>query len=124
MVAEGADEHSGKTQHTAQQLGGGHAVGIAVEEVGKDDAQKALGAVQDAAEGTRQHGNGDVVERVLGRGLPQAQGAALGRHLAAGEFGHPVLQQDTAQQHQKTAQHEPYSCKAEDGGRVGRVNGK
>jgi len=70
VVAEGADEHSGKTQHTAQQLGRGHAVGIAVEEVGKDDAQKALGAVENAPKGTRQHGNGDVVERVLGRGLP------------------------------------------------------
>ena len=70
VVAEGADEHPGKTQHTAQQLGRGHAVGIAVEEVGKDDAQKALGAVENAPKGTGEQSHCHVVKGILEGGLP------------------------------------------------------
>ena len=124
VVAQRADEHARKTDDTAQRFGRGHAVGVAVDEVGKDDAQKALGAVQDAAECAGEGSHRHVVKGILEGGLPQAQCTALCCHLSPGEPGHPVLQQDTAQQHQKAAQHEPYSCKAEDGGGVGRVNGK
>ena len=38
MVADGADEHTCKADGAAQGLGGGHAVRIAVNKVGKDDA--------------------------------------------------------------------------------------
>ena len=92
--------------------------------MGKDHTQKALGAVQDAAKGTREHGNSDVIECVLGRGLPQAQSTALRCHFAAGELGQAALQQNTAQQHQKAAQHEPHTGKAEDGGGVAGLNGE
>ncbi len=86
VVADGADEHPGEAQHAAQRFGRCHPVGIAIEEMGEDDAQKALGAVEDAAKGTRQQGNGHIVERILGCGLPQAQGAALAQDFAAGRL--------------------------------------
>ena len=38
MVADGADEHTCKADGAAQGLGGGHAVRIAVNKVGKDDS--------------------------------------------------------------------------------------
>ena len=49
VVAKGADEHARKAHSTAQRFCRGHAVRIAINKVGKDDAQKALGAVQNAA---------------------------------------------------------------------------
>ena len=124
VVAQRADEHARKANGAAQRFGRGHAVGVAVDEMGKDHTQKALGAVQDAAKGTREHGNSDVIECVLGRGLPQAQSTALRCHFAAGELGQAALQQNTAQQHQKAAQHEPHTGKAEDGGGVAGLNGE
>ena len=45
VVAKGADEHARKAHSTAQRFCRGHAVRIAINKVGKDDAQKALGAV-------------------------------------------------------------------------------
>ena len=38
MVADGADEHTCEADGAAQGLGGGHAVRIAVNKVGKDDS--------------------------------------------------------------------------------------
>ena len=61
VVSQCADEHACKADGTAQGLCRGHPIGIAVDEVGKDGAQKALGAVQDAAERTGEHRHGDVV---------------------------------------------------------------
>ena len=124
VVAKGADKYPGKAHGAAQRFCRGHAVRIAVDKVGKDDAQKALGAVQDAAKGTGEHRHGDVVERILRGGLPQTQRTTLCRHLAPGEMRRMSLQQDAAQQHQHTAQHEPHSCKAEDGGGVAGVDGE
>ena len=97
MVAQCADEHARKADGAAQGLCRGHPIGIAVDEVGKDDAQKALGAVQDAAERTGEHRHGDVVEGVLGRGLPQAQYTALGKDFPFREGWHPALEQGAAQ---------------------------
>ena len=74
----------------------------AVDEVGKDHAQKALGAVQDAAKGTREHGNSNVIECVLDRGLPQAQSTALRCHFAAGKLGQAALQQNLSLIHIST----------------------
>ena len=118
VVADGADEHPGEAQHAAQRFGRCHPVGIAIEEMGEDDAQKALGAVEDAAKGTRQQGNGHIVERILGCGLPQAQGAALAQDFAAGRLREFALQDQASRQHQQAAQHEPDPGKAEDGGRI------
>ena len=89
VVAQRADEHARKADDTAQRFGRGHAVGAAVDEVGKDNAQKALDAVQDAAKGTGEHGNSDIIEGVLKHGLPQAQRTALCRDLAPGQAGAP-----------------------------------
>ena len=69
VVAQRADEHARKADDTAQRFGRGHAVGVAVDEVGKDDAQKALGAVQDAAKGTRELVNCDIVDSILCIGM-------------------------------------------------------
>ena len=124
MVADGADEHPGEAQHAAQRFGRCHPVGIAIEEMGEDDAQKALGAVEDAAKGTRQQGNGHIVERILGCGLPQAQGAALAQDFAAGRLREFALQDQASRQHQQAAQHEPDPGKAEDGGRITGLNRK
>ena len=61
------------------------------EPVSYTHLQKALGAVQDAAKGTREHSNSDVIECVLGRGLPQAQSTALRCHFVAGKLGQAAL---------------------------------
>ena len=45
VVAKGTDEYARKAHRAAQRFCRGHAVCIAVDKVGKDDAQKALGAV-------------------------------------------------------------------------------
>ena len=46
---------------------------------GKDDPQKALGAVQDAPKGTSEQGNSSVEKGILRCGLPQAQCTAFGQ---------------------------------------------
>ena len=38
VVAQRADEHARKADDTAQRFGRGHAVGVAVDEMGKDHA--------------------------------------------------------------------------------------
>ena len=124
VVANRTDQHSGKTHSAAQRFCRGHAVCIAIDKVGKDDAQKALGAVQDAAKRAGEHGHGDIVERILCRGLPQTQRTALSCYPAPGQAGCFSLQQNAAQQHQHAAQHEPHPCKAEDGGGVAGVDGE
>ena len=124
VVANRTDQHSGKTHSAAQRFCRGHAVRIAIDKVGKDDAQKTLGAVQDAAKRAGEHGHGDIVERILRRGLPQSQRAALGCYPAPGQARCLSLQQNAAQQHQHAAQHEPHPCKTEDGGGVAGVDGE
>ena len=91
MVAKGADEHARKAHSTAQRFCRGHAVRIAINKVGKDNAQKALGAVQDAAKRAGEHGHGDIVERILRRGLPQTQRTALGCRTPAKQKMEAVL---------------------------------
>ena len=63
VVAQRGDENARKADAAAQRLGRGHAVSPAVKEMGEDDPQKALGAVQDAAKGTGEQGNSTVEKR-------------------------------------------------------------
>ena len=124
VVAQRGDENARKADAAAQRLGRGHAVSFAIKEMGEDDPQKALGAVQDAPKGTGEQGNSAVEKGVLRCGLPQAQCTAFGQDLPFGHGGQPALQQQAAAQYQHTAQHEPHPCKAENGGRVSGVDGK
>ena len=122
VVADGGHQNAAEADHTAQRLGGGHPVGVAVEEMGEDHAQKTLGAVQDAAKGTCQQGDGRIVKGVLRRGLPQTQCTGFQRDFAAWKVRELALQQAAAQQNEEAAQHEADACKAEDGGGVGGVD--
>ena len=103
VVAQRGDENARKADAAAQRLGRGHAVSPAVKEMGEDDPQKALGAVQDAPKGTGEQGNSAVEKGVLRCGLPQAQCTAFGQDLPFGHGGEPALQQQAAAQYQHTA---------------------
>ena len=119
MVANGGDQDAGKADCTAQRFCRGHAVCLAINKMRQDHTQKALGAVQDAAKGASKHGNCNVIKGVLGRGLPQTQGAAFQCELfALGQSRDTPLQDQAGEKDQHTAKHEPHTCKAEDGGGV------
>ena len=125
-LPDGGDEHARKADGAAQGLGGGHAVSLAVNKVGEDNPQKTLGAVQDAAKGTGEQGNSDVVEGILRGGLPQAQcpqRSGRTRPLGMGR-GRRSSSQAAQPSTSTAAQHEPHPCKAENGGRVGGVDGE
>ena len=65
-----------------------------------------------------------VVEEILGSGLPQAQGAAFRQHPAAGHGQRLAVQCQTTHPDQHGAEHEAHPGKAEDGRRIGGINGK
>ena len=60
---------------------------------GTQEAKSVSWTIGRAEVGTGEHGNSDIIEGVLKRGLPQAQRTALCRDLAPGQAGDPALQQ-------------------------------